>query len=181
MVPRLVCECASRWQYHGPSRTAARRLSRGQGRKLLGRRERNPSRRIGRARLRPAGARFAHGFPRRADPKRSGVEVNARAVCTGPCQGHVFLQIPLPIDPRSISIVAMNKVCLCPILAAGMICVAFRRGLRPALRQFWRHGTRGRLAARHPNLKWEPTLWTQATFMPSLALPDQPHPRFHER
>jgi rhamnogalacturonyl hydrolase YesR len=77
----------------------------------------------------------------------------------------------------------MNKVCLCPILAAGMICgcVSPRVETRaPAVLGVMERVADWQLA--HPNLKWEPTLWTQATFYAgALALADlSASPRFHD-
>jgi rhamnogalacturonyl hydrolase YesR len=77
----------------------------------------------------------------------------------------------------------MNKVCLCSILAAGMICgcVSPRVETRaPAVLGVMERVADWQLA--HPNLKWEPTLWTQATFYAgALALADlSASPRFHD-
>ena len=77
----------------------------------------------------------------------------------------------------------MNKVCLCSIVAAGMICgcVSPRVDPRaPAVLGVMERGADWQLA--HPNLKWEPTLWTQATFYAgALALADlSASPRFHD-
>jgi rhamnogalacturonyl hydrolase YesR len=77
----------------------------------------------------------------------------------------------------------MNKVCLCSIVAAGMICgcVSPRVETRaPAVLGVMERVADWQLA--HPNLKWEPTLWTQATFYAgALALADlSASPRFHD-
>jgi rhamnogalacturonyl hydrolase YesR len=77
----------------------------------------------------------------------------------------------------------MNKVCLCSIVAAGMICgcVSPRVDPRaPAVLGVMERVADWQLA--HPNLKWEPTLWTQATFYAgALALADlSASPRFHD-
>jgi len=76
----------------------------------------------------------------------------------------------------------MNKVCLCSIVAAGMICgcVSPRVDPRaPAVLSVMERVADWQLA--NPNLKWEPTLWTQATFYAgALALADlSASPRFH--
>ena len=77
----------------------------------------------------------------------------------------------------------MNKVCLGSIVAAGMICgcVSPRVETRaPAVLVVMERVADWQLA--HPNLKWEPTLWTQATFYAGmLALADlSASPRFHD-
>jgi rhamnogalacturonyl hydrolase YesR len=77
----------------------------------------------------------------------------------------------------------MNKACLCSIMAAGLICgcVSPRVDPRaPAVLGVMERVADWQLA--HPNLKWEPTLWTQATFYAgALALADlSASPRFHD-
>jgi len=77
----------------------------------------------------------------------------------------------------------MNKVCLCSIMAAGMICGCVSPRVDPRASAVL--GVMERVAdwqLANPNMKWEPTLWTQATFYAgALALADlSASPRFHD-